>query len=769
MSNSIKTFWKIFLWGLGLFVVFIIALNLGLFGKLPSLEELENPSMLSSSEILATDGTLMGKYYTKDRTNVQYNEISINVIHALIATEDERFYGHSGIDIRSLARAVVYMGREGGASTITQQLAKNLLNQGSTNFAMRLTEKFKEWVVAIKLEKNFTKEEIAALYLNMVSFGDEIYGIRNAAKTYFQKEPDRLSVEEAAVLVGLLKGNTIYNPRRNPKAALDRRNTVMNQMVRNGYLSADEAAINKRKPIELKYKKLDENAGIAPYFRDVLKEDVKNWCKKNINPKTGIPFDMYKDGLRIYTTINTRMQEYAEIAIYRHMQSLQTVFNNQYNIKNGTVWASKDGLKVLDNAIKRSDRWKNLKEEDVDEVEIRKSFDEKLSMKVFAWNAKREKDTMMSPLDSIKYHKQLLQTGFLVVDPFTGEVKAWVGGIDFKTFKFDHVNIRTKRQVGSTFKPFLYTLAVTNGYKPETILPPGPIAMGNKFITGTGGPMAICLAYSKNPGAAYLINQLGIKRTVDFAKQCGITSNIPEVPSIALGSADISLTEMIQGYTMFPGRGFNVEPHYIARIEDKNGNVLATFSSKSKEIISEADAYVMTKMMQGVVDFGTGRALRSAFGLTNEAAGKTGTTNDNTDGWFIGFTPQLLAGVWVGADDPFLRLMYTTGGAQMAMPAWGYFFQQLYQDRTLGIDPAALFQVPENIKNEEIYDYQELSGGEKPPPAEGENTAAGSSSDFIDIPISSGNEKVTTESKIILPDTKKLTEKQLDSLKKKKN
>ncbi len=764
MTNTIKTFWKIFFWGWGIFILFIITLNLGLFGKLPSLEELENPSMLSSSEILATDGTLMGKYYTKDRTNVKYKDISINVIHALVATEDERFYEHSGIDIRSLARAIVYMGREGGASTITQQLAKNLLNQGSTNSFMRLTEKFKEWVVAIKLEKNFTKEEIAALYLNMVSFGDEIYGIRNAAKTYFQKEPDRLSVEEAAVLVGLLKGNTIYNPRRNYKAAFDRRNIVINQMVRNGFLTQEEAAVDKRKPIELKYKKLDENAGVAPYFRDILKDDVKNWCKNNINPKTGNPYDIFKDGLRIYTTINPRMQEYAEIAVYRHMQNLQNVFNNQSNIKNGSVWASKEGVRVLENAIKRSERWRSMKEDGIDEDEIKKSFNEKLSMKVFAWNTKREKDTIMSPKDSIKYHKQLLQTGILVVDPFTGEVKAWVGGIDFKTFKYDHVNIRTKRQVGSTFKPFLYTLAVTNGYKPETILPSGPINMGNKVIDGTGGPMAICLAYSKNPGAVYLINELGVKRTVEFAKQCGITSNIPEVPSIALGSADISLIEMIQGYTMFPGRGFNVEPHYISRIEDKNGNVLANFSSKSKEIISEADAYIMTKMMQGVVDFGTGRALRTAFGFTNDAAAKTGTTNDNTDGWFIGFTPQLLAGVWVGADDPFLRLMYTTGGAQMAMPAWGYFFQQVFQDKTLGIDPLAKFQVPENLKNEEIFDYQELSGGEKPPPAEGENTATGTSADFIDIPISSGNEKVSTESKIF----QKPTDKTTDTIKKKK-
>jgi penicillin-binding protein 1A len=694
----------------------------------------------------------MGKYYLKDRTNVKYNDISPTVIDALISTEDERFYKHSGIDIKSLARAVVFLGSEGGASTITQQLAKNLLNQGNNNKAIRVIEKFKEWIVAIKLERNFTKEEIASLYLNMVSYGDEIYGIRNAAKTYFQKEPSRLNIEESAVLVGLLKGNTLYNPRRNPKAALDRRNTVIDQMVRNDFLPEAEAAKLKVKPIDLKYKKMDENAGIGPYFRDVLRDEVKKWCKENKNPKTGNPYEIYKDGLKIYTTINPRMQEYAEIAVFRHMQKLQKVFSNQSNIKSGAVWESKEGKRVLENAMKQSDRWKNLKEDELSEDEIRASFKQKVPMKVFAWNQKREKDTVMTPLDSIKYHKIMLQTGFLVVDPYNGEVKAWVGGIDHKTFKFDHVNINTKRQVGSTFKPLLYTLGVTNGYSPETQLPGGPINMGSKVITGSGGPMAICLAYSKNPGAVFLINQLGVQRTVDFAKQCGIESKIPVVPSIALGSTDISLIEMVRSYSMFPGRGFNVKPYFVTRIEDRNGNVLASFSPKGEEVISEADAYVMTKMMQGVVDFGTGRALRGAYGITSEMAGKTGTTNDNADGWFIGFTPQLIAGVWVGADDPFLRLLYTTGGAQMAMPAYGYFFQEVYRDKTLNIDPAAKFAVPETLRNEAIYDYQALTGGEQPPPAEGENVGGGNSSDFIDVPVSDGSEQASAESKEVVDD-----------------
>jgi len=765
MSKAVRIFWKSLLIGWAAFVVFLIALNLGVFGKLPSLAELENPSMLSSSEIYGADGTLMGKYYTKDRTNVKYGDISPNVINALIATEDERFYQHSGIDAKGTARAVLFLGTKGGASTITQQLAKNMLEQGLTkNIIRRVIEKFKEWIISVKLERNFTKEEILALYLNTVSFSDNLYGIGNASRSFFQKDPDRLSVDEAAVLVGMVNGPTIFNPRRNPKNALDRRNLVLNRMVTNGYLNETDASVLKAKPIQLNYKKLDENAGIAPYFRDVLREEVKKWCKENKNPKTGNPYDIYKDGLKIYTTINPRMQEYAEVAVFRHMQKLQAVFNQQSNIKSGSVWKGKDGERVLENAMKQSDRWKNMKEDEIPEKDIRASFNVKVPMKVFAWNQRREKDTVMSPLDSIKYHKQMLQTGFLVVDPYNGEVKAWVGGIDFKTFKFDHVNIETKRQVGSTFKPLLYTLGVTNGYTPETPFPSGPFNMGNKVITGSGGPMAICLAYSKNPGAVFLINQLGVQRTVDFAKQCGIESNIPKVPSIALGSADISLTEMVRAYTMFPGRGFNVKPYFISRIEDRNGNVLATFTTKGEEVISEADAYVMTKMMQGVVNFGTGRAIRGAYGISAEMAGKTGTTNDNADGWFIGFTPQILAGVWVGADDPFLRLLNTTGGAQMAMPAYAYFFQELYKDKTLNIDPNAKFVVPESIRNEAIYDYQALTGGEAPPPAEGENVGSGSSDAFIDVPISDGSEKVNTESKKVEEegDGKKKEEKKKD-------
>ncbi len=743
-SKPVRLFWKFFLYAWSAVFLLILLIYVGLFGKLPSIEELENPSMMSSSEIYADDGTMMGKFYLKDRINVKYQDISPNVIRALVSTEDERFYEHSGIDIKSLLRAIVFLGSEGGASTITQQTAKSLLGQQSSKSVTRIIEKLKEWIVAIRLESNLTKEEIITLYLNMVNYGDETYGIRNAAKTYFQKEPGQLAVEEAAVLVGLLKGSTRYNPRRNPKAAMARRNTVIDQMVRNDVLTKEEARAMKIAPIQLKYQKLDENSGIAPYFREILREELKGWCKENENPATGEPYDIYKDGLKIFTTINPRMQEYAEIAVYRHMQNLQKVFSSQYNIKDGSTWKTPEGKAVMTNAMKQSDRWRNLKDDGLDEEEIKMSFMEPVKMKIFSWNEKRETDTMMSPIDSIRYHKQIMQIGLLSMDPQTGEVKAWVGGSNFRRFKFDHVNIKTKRQVGSTFKPILYTLGVMNGYKPESIFPGGPINMGGKMIDGDGGPMAICLAFSKNPGAVYLINQLGVDRTVEFAKQCGITSKIPPYPSIALGSADLSLFEMVQAYSMFPGRGFNVKPYFISRIEDRNGNVLASFRSESREVISESEAYIMTKMLQGVVDFGTGRALRGAYGISGQVAGKTGTTNDNADGWFIGFSPQLLSGVWVGCDDPFLRMLYTSGGSQMAMPAWAYYYQQVFNDKSLNIDPGAAFIPPASMQNEIIFDYSQAVDAQELLPVEGED--GNKSGEYIEIPISTGKEKVVTES-----------------------
>ncbi|HRP56592.1 transglycosylase domain-containing protein [Agriterribacter sp.] len=752
MTKAVKYFWRIFFIGLGFSVLFLLLISWGVFGKLPSLSELENPSILSASEVFAADGRLMGKYVIIDRINVPYSEISPNVINALVATEDERFYKHSGIDARSLARAIFFFGSEGGASTITQQLAKNMLGQGSKNTIARVIEKLKEMIVAIKLERNFTKEEILALYLNTVEYSDHVYGIRNASRTFFQKDAFRLNVAESAVLVGMLKATGTYNPRINPKQALDRRNTVIDQMVRNNYLPAAEAGKIKLVPIKLDYEKMTHNTNLAPYFIDVLRNDIRQWCKEHKNPKTGEAYNIYKDGLKIYTTIDPRMQLYAEMAVARHMPNLQKVFNGQKNIKDGSVWKTKDGKAVLERAMKNSERWRNLSDDDVKEAEIRKSFDVKVPMKVFAWNDKREKDTTMTPLDSIKYHKQMLQASFILTDPLTGEVKAWVGGIDFKTYKYDHVNYNTKRQVGSTFKPLLYTLAIMNGYTPETPVPVDPVDLGGKLIgdkkySGTR-PLNYCLAASINPAAANLMNAIGVNRMVDFAKQCGITSKIPPYPSIALGSADISLIEMVSAYSMFPGGGMNTKPIYISRIEDRNGNVLQSFTTSHTEVINESDAYIMTRMMQGVVDFGTGRSMRSAYGITSEIAGKTGTTNNNADGWFIGFTPQLLAGAWVGADDPILRIAnnYVGQGAQMAMPIWAYFFQEVYKDKTLGIDRNARFVQPESFKNEMMYDWVDPSLPDTPI-LEGENTGD-DGSQYIDVPVSDGRERITTESQL---------------------
>src|SRR5258708_35648659 len=445
-SKLVRIFLRIFLYGLGAFILFLVLVNLGVFGSLPSLKELENPSITLATEVFAEDGTAMGKYYKDkgNRSNVEFKDISPNVVNALVATEDERFYEHSGIDGFSVMRAVVKLGRDGGGSTITQQLAKNLLDQGSRNFVRRFIEKLKEWIIAIKLERNFTKQEILALYLNEVPFGDNVYGVRNASRTFFQKEPDRLSVDEAAVLIGMLKGNTLYNPRKNPKMAIERRNTVINQMVKNRFLNDAEAAKLKTKPIDLSnYKKVDENNGLSPYFRDVLRTDLQKWCKLHKNPATGEPYNLYTDGLRIYTTINPRMQIYADEAVAKQLPILQRNLSAQYDIRKGLIW--KDHQNILEAAMRNSDRWHNLEDDGLSDAAIRKTFNQPVSMKIFACNSNRERDTVMTPLDSIKYHQAMLQTAFMVMDPMTGAVKAWVGGIDFKTYKFDHVNVNTKR------------------------------------------------------------------------------------------------------------------------------------------------------------------------------------------------------------------------------------------------------------------------------------------------------------------------------------
>jgi penicillin-binding protein 1A len=737
---------------------------------MPDLNDIENPTASLASQVYAEDGTLMGKYYIEDRINVQYKDISKNVIEALVATEDERFYDHSGIDARSLARAFFYLGSEGGASTITMQTAKNLFteNWSTKNFILRGLQKLKEGIIAVKLERNFTKEEIATLYLNTVAYGDNVFGIRNASKTFFQKEPDRLNVEEAAVLIGMLKGATLYNPRRNPKLALDRRNTVLNQMVRNNYLKESEAVMLKSKPIELNYKKLDETTGLGPYFRMILGEEMKRWCKEN-KKNNGDAYDLYRDGLKIYTTINPRMQLYAEESVAKHISYMQKLLNTQENIKNGTVWKGFEN--VLEQAMKQSERWKNAKKDGLSDDETKKTFYQKVPMHVFAWNNTRGKDTVMTPYDSVKYHRQMLQAGFMVMDPLNGQIKAWVGGIDFKTFKYDHANINTKRQVGSTIKPLLYSLAIEEaGFTPNTEVNDvqqsfgsyGMVPNTGKTCTGATMPMALALAKSRNCASAYILKQLdntannGAKRFVEYLKKCEMTSKLDPYPSIALGATEISLYEMMQAYSMFPGRGFNAKPMYITRIEDKNGNVLATFTPKRKEVINDVTAYSIIKMMQGVMTNGTGAGIWGydvPGGL--EIAGKTGTTNDNSDAWFMGYTPQYLAGGWVGCDDRFIRFNSENlngQGGRAAMPIWAYFFNKAAADANCGIDTKMTFIKPDIMSDDINIDY--INGTTPILGGEGEDLGTGTSTDY-EVPKDIKPEELGAESQIILKEGEK--------------
>jgi len=745
-SGAVKIFWRIVLIGFGGFILLLLLANWGVFGEMPSIQDLENPSASLASEVIADDGTVMGKYYLEDRTNVDYKDISKNVVEALVATEDERFYNHSGIDGRGLARAIVHLGNDGGASTITQQLAFNLFNGNrARNPVTRVLQKIKEWIIAVKLERNFTKDEIIALYLNTVPFSDNVYGIRNAAKTFFQKDPDVLSIEEAAVLIAMVNAPTLYNPRRNPKMALDRRNLVLDRMVTNGYLSSTAAVSLKLKPIAIKYRKLDETAGLAPYFRMVLGQEMKKWCKEHQKPN-GDNYDLYRDGLKIYTTINPRMQLYAEEAVGKHISYMQKILNSQSNIRKGTVWNGRED--ILQTAMKNSDRWKNLKREGLEDADIKKTFYKKVPMKIFAWNIKREKDTTMTPYDSIKYHRQMLQAGFMAMDPISGEIKAWVGGIDFKTFKYDHVNINTKRQVGSTIKPLLYGLAIEEaGFTPNTIVQDvqqnfgdlGLVPNTGATCTGRSVPMANALAWSRNCASAYILKQLGNNgndaaiRFAEFLKKCNFQTKIDPFPSIALGACELSLYEMMQGYSMFPGRGFNAKPLMIARIEDKNGNVLENFlPAQRKEVINEVTAYSVALMMEGVIKNGTGQRMGDQYGLTNDIAGKTGTTNDNSDAWFMGYTPQLLGGVWVGCDDRFIRFNSDIGqGSAAALPIWAYFFNKALADRTLGLDRKAKFSKPEIMSNDVIFDYMNTINARTAAPAEGEDVGNGSSEDYI--------------------------------------
>ncbi|MBU3713923.1 MAG: penicillin-binding protein [Ferruginibacter sp.] len=703
MKRSVKILWSTFFIFITLISIVIVGANFGMFGKMPSIKELENPEADLASEIYTADGVMMGKIYSQNRSEVKFHEISPNVINALVATEDERFFDHSGIDAQALARVLYSFGTKGGGSTITQQLAKMILGQGKGSVFVRSMDKIKEWIVAVKLEKNFTKEEIITLYLNRAPWGN-VYGIRNASLTYFQKEPIDLNLEEAAVLVGMLKG-FIYEPVRHPQAALTRRNVVINQMVnsKQHFLTQQEANKYIAKPLITKFKKIDENVGIAPYFRSSLVEELKKWAKDHKNPKTGEPYDIYRDGLRIYTTIDSKMQKYAEESVVQHMHVVQSKLNDYFKRKGDNLWKGHEN--VIENAMKFSERWKLMEEDGKTPEEIKKTFYKPVKMRIFSWwgDKNHERDTIMTPYDSIRYHKQILQTSFASIDARTGEIKCWVGGIDYRWFKYDHVS--AYRQVGSTFKPLLYTLAVTQaGFTPQTSVPGGSVKLSGKTISSGGGSLANCLAHSKNGAAWYLMSIVGVDKTIEFAKACGIKATLPHYPSIALGSAEIPMIEMLQSYTMFPNRGYNIPPVYINRIEDKNGNLIQEFPlAQSTQLIAESEAYSMVKMMQGVIQFGTARRL-NAYSIPVEKAGKTGTTNNNTDGWFIGYTPELIAGTWVGCDDPFIPIYSNnSGGAEMAAPKWGLFMSKVYADKKLNYGKIKVFEKPLELMNDPIY------------------------------------------------------------------
>lgn len=717
-ATFLRYFWYGVLGSIGLFFIMLLLAALGAFGKMPSFEEIENPRSSLATEVYSSDGVLLGKYYFQNRSTSSFEEIPVMIRNCLIAAEDVRFYSHSGIDFLGTVRAVLstLIGDREGASTITQQLAKNLFPRPSSNMVATILSKFKEWVIAIKLERRYTKDEILNLYLQTVAFSENAYGIKSAARTYFNKTPDSLRIEEASLLIGMLNGSTIYNPRRHPDFAFNRRNVVMSMMKSNGYLSQELFDSLKQVPIRLNYVSPDHNEGAATYFREFLRQDLTQFCKEHLKPD-GSQYNIYKDGLRIFTTINYKMQLYAEDAVQKHMSDLQIQFNKSY--KGSVPWGKSE--KYIEDAMKRSSRWTKMKAAGVSEDSIRKSFQAKIAMTVFSYRG--EIDTVMTPFDSIKYYKFFLHCGFMAMDPTNGNILAWVGGINHHYFQYDHVNINAKRQVGSTIKPILYTLAIDNGYSPCFQVPNEKISFP-EFQNWTpsnsdgnyGGMVTLYqgLQQSLNTVSAFLMKQLGPQPMIDLSRRMGITSQMPPYPSICLGVPDISVYEMTGAYGTFANQGIYTKPRYLLRIEDNKGTVIQDFTSKQVEVISEQVAYVMIKMLENVVDYGTASRIRSRFGITAEMGGKTGTTQDNTDGWFIGLTPQIVGGCWVGGEDRIIRFKSTFygQGANMALPVWAHFIKSCYADKSLNISPTAHFPAPagESTIETDCSKYNEESG-----------------------------------------------------------
>ena len=749
-KKIIKWFWIIVA---APFAILILAVTLvGLFAEIPSFEELEHPDNKLATQVIAENGEVLTTFHIENRTYVSYEELSPYLVAAAVATEDARFYEHSGIDMKSLARVLVKTilmqdSSQGGGSTITQQLAKTLYPRRQVNSripgwsaVVMVQTKLKEWITAVKLERDYTKNEIMDMYLNSIFFGSGAYGVKAASETFFSKEPADLTVEEAALLVGMVNKPTRYNPVLNPDYSLQRRNFVIGQMERNGYLTEAERDSLCNIPIQLQYQVLDHNAGLAPYFRDMLRRDMNaekperseyqyaedyaqdslrwkedpiyGWLNKNRKPD-GSSYDLDRDGLRIYTTINYKMQQYAEEAVDEYLGGhLQHLFDQEVRWKRNKPFANsvddKTAEMLMQQARRWSDRYRLQHRAGKSDAEIYAQFSEPARMRVFAWNDKGYVDTTMTPDDSIRYYKSILRCGFVAIEPGTGHVKAYVGGPDYRYFKYDNVS-QGKRQIGSTVKPFLYTLAMQEGMTPcdkvvnlpqTFVLYDGttwtPRSTDRAEYIGQTVTLRWGLSRSSNNISAYLMKEFGPSALAAMMRQMGISTHIDEVYSLCVGPAEVNVFDMVSAYNTFPSHGTYVYPQYVTRITDSEGVEIGRYSTRKREAISEQTAYLMVDLMKAVINEGTGTRLRSVYGLKGEIAGKTGTTNDNSDGWFIGYTPNITAGVWVGGEDRQVHFnsLALGSGSNMSLPIWGIWMKKCLADPTIGWSEFDTFAPP---------------------------------------------------------------------------
>lgn len=745
----IKIWWILILGSLG--ALLLALLLVGLFSKIPSFKELEDPRTNLSTQLISEDGVVFNTFHIENRTYVTYEDLPPALVEAAVATEDARFYRHSGIDFRSLARVFVKTllmrhSSQGGGSTITQQLAKTLFPREEARssfflarFGKLVTNKLREWITAVKLERNYTKDEIMTMYMNNVFFGSNAFGIRTASNTFFNKEPKELTTDECALLVGMVNKPTKYNPVSNPENSLRRRSHVLNQMRKYGYISREMCDSLDAAPLDLDYEQQDNNAGLGPYFRDMLRrtmyagkpkrsdyqfredysadslmwvtDPLYGWINKNPKPD-GTLYNLDKEGLRIYTTINSKMQRFAEEAVAEHLGgNLQKAFFNDMKWKSNKPFARDVTAGVADNLVRQAQRWsdryRDAKEAGASDDEIRKSFEKPTKMRVFSWNAKGYIDTTMTPNDSIRYYKSFLRAAFVAVEPQTGYVLAYVGGPNYRYFKYDNAR-QGKRQVGSTIKPFLYTLAMQEGFTPcdKVVNVPYTFEVGDTTWTprstdkevwiGKTVTLKWGLTHSSNNISAYLMKQFGPSAMVEMCRKLGISSHLDVVPSLCVGSCDLKPFEMVSAFNTYPSRGVHVDPLIVTRIEDKQGNVLANFSAAKRESVSEQTAYLMVNLMEGVVNQGTAARLRSTYQIKGEVGGKTGTNNDQADGWFIGYTPDVTAGVWVGAEDRQVHFesLALGSGSNMALPIWGLFMQKCQKEGVRGITGDEVFVAP---------------------------------------------------------------------------